>query len=147
MNLLSNQVAIVTGGSSGIGEAIARLFAAEGAAVMIVHHDEPGEAQEIVDSIVIAGGRARPCAADVGKPEDIERLFTTTRREFGTATILVNSAGVDAAGICVADMEPAHFDDVIRTNLIGPFLSCRAFVCGLRESKQRGKIINVSSVH
>ena len=147
MKKLANDVAIVTGASSGIGEAVARLFAEHGAAVMVVHHDQPGDAQKIVDAIINAGGTARPFAADVRNESDVERVFETTRRELGPPTILVNSAGVDAAGIPVADMELAHFENVIRTNLVGPFLFCRAFARGLRDDKKRGKIINISSVH
>ncbi|MES2755294.1 MAG: SDR family oxidoreductase [Pseudomonadota bacterium] len=147
MKKLADNVAIITGASSGIGEAVARLFASEGAAVMIVHHDNPGDAQRIVDEITLAGGKARPIAADVRDEADVEQVFRTTEREFGMPTILVNSAGVDAAGINLADMELAHFENVIRTNLVGPFLFCRAFVRGLKTNKRRGRIINVSSVH
>ena len=147
MNRLAHDVAIVTGGSSGIGEAVARLFAKEGAAVMIVHHDHPDDAQRIVDEIAKAGGKALPIAADVRDEAEVDRVFTTTQREFGAPTILVNSAGVDAAGIPVAKMDVAHFEDVLRTNLIGPFLFCRAFVRALGDSKRQGRIINISSVH
>ncbi len=147
MKKLADSVAIITGASSGIGEAIARLFAEHGAAVMVVHHNHPDDAQRIVDEITAACGKARPIAADVRDEGDVDRVFATTMRELGRPTILVNSAGIDAAGIAVADMELAHFEDVIRTNLVGPFLFCRAFARGLRTDKKRGKIINVSSVH
>ena len=147
MKKLADNVAIITGASSGIGESIARLFAEHGAAVMIVHHDQPDDAQRIVDEITASGGEARPIAADVRDEDDVDRVFATAKRELGQPTILVNSAGVDAAGIPVGDMELAHFENVIRTNLIGPFLFCRAFVRSLREDNRRGKIINISSVH
>ena len=147
MKKLADNVAIITGASSGIGEAIARLFAEHGAAVMIVHHDHPDDARRITDEITKAGGVARSFAADVRDEAEVDRVFAATRTELGRPTILVNSAGVDAAGTPVGDMEPANFEDVIRTNLVGPFLFCRAFVRGLREGKTRGKIINISSVH
>ena len=147
MARLDGAVAIVTGASSGIGEAIARRFAAEGAAVMILHHEQTEDAQRIVDEIVAAGGLARPFDADVRDEADVALAFKTARRELGEPTILVNSAGVDAAGIKLADMDLAHFEDVLRTNLTGPFLFCRAFVRGLATAKMTGKIINISSVH
>jgi glucose 1-dehydrogenase len=147
MMKLADSIAIVTGASSGIGEAIARLFAEHGSAVMVVHHNHPAVAQRIVEEITAAGGKARHVAADVSNENDVDRVFAETMRELGQPTILVNSAGADAAGIPVADMELAHFEDVLRTNLVGPFLFCRAFARGLRMNKTRGKIINISSVH
>ena len=144
---LDGAIAIVTGASSGIGEATARRFAKAGATVVLVHHDDVPRAQQIVDEIVAAGGQARPIGADVREEAEVERVFATTQREFGIPTLLVNSAGVDAAGIAVGDMELAQFEDVLRTNLVGPFLFCRAFVRGLRASGRKGRIVNISSVH
>lgn len=148
---LKGQIAVVTGGSSGIGEAIVRLFAAHSATVMIVHHNQARRAQEIADEIVAAGGVARPLGADVRDEGEVERVFATVKREFGMPTILVNSAGVDAAGIPVAKMKADHFVNVLRTNLVGPFLCCRAFLHAREGRKGRGKakarIINISSVH
>ena len=144
---LDSAVALVTGGSSGIGEAIARKFAAEGAAVIIIHHDDAARAQQIVDQIERAGGRARPLGADVRSEADVKQAFETTRREFGEPVILVNAAGVDAAGIPLGEMELAHFENVLRTNLIGPFLLCREFVRGCAATDAKGRIINITSVH
>ena len=147
MAKLDGAIALVTGASSGIGEAIARMFATEGAAVMIVHHDDAEHAQQIVDDIVIAGGKARPLGADVRDEAEVKQAFATTRREFGEPTILVNAAGVDAAGIPLGEMELDQFENVLRTNLVGPFLSCREFVRGLTAAKAKGRIINITSVH
>jgi glucose 1-dehydrogenase len=144
---LEKAVAIVTGASSGIGRATALLFAREGAAVTIVHHDYPAGAKKVVDAITTAGGRAFAIAADVRDEQAVDMVFEHTRNMFGTPTLLVNSAGVDAAGIEVSDMELDHFENVLHTNLIGPFLFCRAFVRGCKGEKMRGKIINVTSVH
>lgn len=144
---LDGAIAIVTGASSGIGEATARRFARAGATVMLVHHNDVRKAEAIAAEIIAAGGQARPIGADVRDEAEVDRVFATTRREFGTPTLLVNSAGVDAAGIAVGDMELAHFENVLRTNLIGPFLFCRAFVRGLRTRGQKGRIVNISSVH
>jgi len=147
MGRLDGAIAVITGAGSGIGEATARLFAREGANVMIVHHDEPEEAQRIADEISAAGGKARPIAADVRNETEVEHVFAEVEREVGTPTLLVNSAGVDAAGVPVADMKIEQFEDVLRTNLVGPFLFCRSFVRGLRKAKVKGKIINITSVH
>ena len=147
MGKLDGATAIVTGASSGIGEAISRLFAQEGAAVMMVHHDDAEAADKIAVEIAAAGGRAHPVAADVGKEADVERVFAETVRECGSATILVNSAGLDASGIKVADMPLEQFEKVLQTNLVGPFLFCRAFIRGLAKTKAKGRIINITSVH
>ncbi len=147
MPKLDGAIAIITGASSGIGEATARLFAREGADVTIVYHDNPDKAQAIAQQIVAAGGRAQSFAADVRSEADVEQLFAKVEREVGLPTLLVNSAGVDGAGIPVADMKLDQFENVIRTNLIGPFLFCRAFTRGLRKAFAKGKIINVTSVH
>ena len=147
MARLANAIALITGANSGIGEATARLFAAEGAAVMVLHHDRIDEAQQVVDEINHAGGLARPFNADVRDEADVALAFETARHELGEPTILVNSAGVDAAGITVADMDLAQFENVLRTNLVGPFLCSREFVRGALSTKTKGRIINISSVH
>ena len=147
MAKLDQAVAIITGASSGIGKATAALFASEGAAVVVVHHDDPEEAAKVVDAIGAAGGRAIAIAADVRDEVQVNMVFEQARDAFGPPTLLVNSAGMDAAGIEVSDMELDHFEQVLHTNLTGPFLFCRAFVRGCKSEKVRGKIINVTSVH
>lgn len=147
MARLDKAVAIVTGASSGIGKATAELFGREGAAVVVIHHEDSDEAKKVVDAIAAAGGRAIMVEADVRDEDEVEKAFEEARKAFGAPTILVNAAGVDAAGIPVAEMELDHFELVLRTNLVGPFLFCRAFVRGCRKAKMRGKIINITSVH
>ena len=147
MTKLKNTVAIVTGASSGIGRATALLFAGAGAAVIVVHHDHAEAAAKVVDAITASGGRAIAVAADVRDELQVDMVFEKARDAFGTPTLLVNSAGTDAAGIGVSDMELDQFERVLHTNLIGPFLFCRAFVRGCKAEKARGKIINVTSVH
>ena len=147
MGKLEKDVAVITGGSSGIGRATALRFAAEGAAVIVVYHDHPDDAQTIVQEIEAAGGRAAAIGTDVRDEAAVDGVFDAARCTFGSPTVLVNSAGEDASGTPVADMEVAQFEKVLRTNLIGPFLFSRAFIRGCKEAKSRGKIINVTSVH
>ncbi|MBA3487046.1 MAG: SDR family NAD(P)-dependent oxidoreductase, partial [Lysobacter sp.] len=130
MAKLDKAVAIVTGASSGIGKSTAQMFAREGAAVVVVHHYHPDEAKKVVDAIAAAGGRAIMVAADVRDEGEVDMVFEQAHKAFGAPTILVNAAGVDAAGIPVADMKLEQFKMVLRTNLVGPFLFCRAFVRG-----------------
>ena len=125
----------MTGASSGIGKAVAELFAREGAAVVVVHHDHPEDAEKVIGGIVAAGGKALAIAADVRGQAQVDAVFEGAVEAFGAPTILVNAAGVDAAGIPVADMEADHFEMVLRTNLVGPFLFCRAFVRDARRAK------------
>ena len=147
MARLSKQVAVITGAATGIGRATAELFAGEGAAVAIVHHDQDKEAGEVVEAIKKQGGRAIALSADVRAEDEVNAVFDAVLKRFGQATILVNSAGVDASGIEVADMKLEQFRSVLDTNLIGPFLFCRAFLAGVKQAKAKGRIINVSSVH
>lgn len=146
MPKLKDAVAVVTGGGSGIGAAIAVLFAAEGAAVAIVARELDDATQDVLAEIERSGGQAIAVAADVGDESAVATAFAKVAAALGPATILVNSAGVDASGIPVADMPLDQFKAVLRTNLVGPFLCAKAFIGGMPQDA-RGKIINISSVH
>lgn len=147
MAKLESAVAIITGASSGIGKATAELFASEGATIIVVYHDHPEDAAKVVKAIEASGGRAIAISADVRDEVQVDMVFEKARDAFGAPTLLVNAAGIDAAGIEVSDMEVDHFKKVLHTNLVGPFLFCRAFVRGCKAEKVRGKIINITSVH
>jgi len=150
---LAKQAAIVTGANSGIGEAVARSFAAAGAGVVINYHAHPEDADRVVRDIVRQGGRAIAVAADVSREPEVDALFAAAVREFGTVDILVSNAGLqqDAA---LVDMTLAQWQKVIDVNLTGGFLCARA---ATREflrrgprpdvSRATGKIIFTSSVH
>lgn len=151
--LLKGQKALITGASSGIGEAIARYLATSGAAVAINYHSEAEEAQKIVDDIKANNGEAFAIQADVSKEDEVKEMFKQTLQKFGTIDILVNNAGLQKDSAFV-DMSLDHWNTVIGVNLTGQFLCAReAAKEFLRRGVQphiscaAGKIICISSVH
>ncbi len=151
--LLKGQKALVTGASSGIGEAVARCLAKVGASVVVNYHSEAEEAHIIVDDIKSAGGEAIAIQADVSKENDVKAMFSQMFKEFGTIDILVNNAGLQKDSAFV-DMTLDHWNLVIGVNLTGQFLCAReAAKEFLRRGVQphvssaAGKIICMSSVH
>jgi glucose 1-dehydrogenase len=151
--LLHSQIAIVTGGSSGIGAGVARALGAAGAKVVVNYHSEEAPALEVVADIQKSGSEAIAVQADVSKAEDVQRLFQTTIDTYGTVHILVSNSGIqkDAAFL---DMSLEDWQRVIDVNLTGQFLcvqaAAREFVKrGVQPeiSKAAGKIICMSSVH
>lgn len=129
MGVLDGQIAIVTGAESGIGQAIATLFGREGAAVVVGEFAQTDGARATVGTIVANGGRA---VSVLGS----------------RASILVNDAGISPSGHNVVDTTRELWDQVLATNLTGPFLCSRRFLRTLRDRKERGgKIICITSVH
>lgn len=144
---LNNELALVTGSDSGIGQATAIAFAKEGADVIITWmHDRKG-AEHTAREVEAAGRKAAVFQFDQRDPKNVRRLFSDVRSSLGVPTILVNDAGIDALGKTVQDMSDEDWEDVIRTNLSGPFYCCREFIRGLEGSGKHGTIINVTSVH
>ncbi|WP_192823320.1 glucose 1-dehydrogenase [Rufibacter sp. LB8] len=150
---LQDQVAIVTGASSGIGQAIAIQMALEGAKVVINYFSDKEGAQASLAQIKKNGGQGLIFEADVSKEKEVEQMFKAAKKEFGALDILVNNAGIqdDAA---LVDMTLAQWEKVINTNLTGPFLCARAaaqaFLAKKKEEEEGpaiGKIIFISSVH
>jgi len=151
--LLKDQKALVTGASSGIGEAVARALAASGAAVAINYHSEAEAAGKIVDDIKATNGEAIAIQADVSKEDQVKAMFDQMLKQFGTIDILVNNAGLQKDSAFV-DMTLDHWNLVIGVNLTGQFLCAReATKEFLRRGVQphissaAGKIICMSSVH
>ncbi|MFD2784649.1 SDR family oxidoreductase [Hymenobacter rubripertinctus] len=150
---LKNQIALITGGSSGIGAGVAKAMAAEGASVIVNYAHSADEAAAVVKEITEAGGKAIPFQADVSKEEDVLRMFDHIREQFGTLHILVNNSGIQVDAKFV-DMTLAQWQKVIDVNLTGQFLCARE---AAREFLRRGpepeisaalgKIICMSSVH
>jgi glucose 1-dehydrogenase len=151
--LLKGQKALVTGASSGIGEAVALYLAASGASVAVNYHSEEEEAKKIVDDITAGGGEAIAIQANVAKEDDVKAMFSKMFQEFDTIDILVNNAGLQKDSPFV-DMTLEHWNLVIGVNLTGQFLCAREAVKeflrrGVRPniSCAAGKIICMSSVH
>ncbi len=145
---LQGQVALVTGSASGVGAAIAVAFARSGARVCVNYASNRAGAEKTAAVIGEMEGEAVVLEADVGSETAVEAMFAAAKRAYGTPTILVNNAGIDALGKPIADMSLAEWEAAIRTNLTGPFLCARAFVRGVAQAGMSGaKIINISSVH
>jgi NADP-dependent 3-hydroxy acid dehydrogenase YdfG len=142
MGKLSGRVAVVTGGATGIGRAIAMLYAEEGCDLALIDRNGEG-AEKVAAAIRQSGRRTVAVKADVGSEAEIEAAFAAIRQEFGDPDILVNNAGI----VTVAHLETmptAQFDDMIRINLRSVFLCTRAVLPGMRK-KRYGRIVNISS--
>jgi 3-oxoacyl-[acyl-carrier protein] reductase len=141
---LKDQVALVTGGSRGIGRAIVKALAAEGARVAFVFRGSQPAADSLVQEVAQAGGTALALQADVTDPEAAPRCAERVEKEWGRLDILVNNAGVIRDDLFVR-MEPEAWSTVLQTNLGGTYNFCRAVAYTLMKQR-RGRIINVSSV-
>jgi len=150
---LQGQVALVTGGDSGIGKGVALELAKAGAKVVINHVDAHEVAQLTVDEITAAGGEAYAIHADVSSEQEVQIMLAETFRKYGTIDILVNNAGLQSDSRFV-DMTLAQWQKVININLTGQFLCAREAAKEFirrgvieEKSKAAGKIICMSSVH
>jgi 3-oxoacyl-[acyl-carrier protein] reductase len=142
MGKLDSRIAIVTGAASGLGRAIALLFAKEGADIAII--DLKAEAAEAVAREARdLGRRALAVAADVADETQVRQAMEVIVRELGEPDILVNNAGIDTTSI-VEEMPTAMWDDMIRINLKSVFLCTRAVLPGMRR-RRYGRIVNISS--
>jgi 3-oxoacyl-[acyl-carrier protein] reductase len=141
---LENKVALVTGGSRGIGRAIAIEFAARGAAVVVNYNKSPEAAEEVVKQIQSAGGKAATYQADVSDFKQAEALTKFTVETFGGLSILVNNAGITRDQLIMM-MPEADWDAVINTNLKSSF-NCSKTAVKHMMRKRVGRIINMASV-
>lgn len=144
--MLQDKAALITGGGTGIGRAIALRLAQAGAAVSLNYSRSRDEAQQTADEIVAAGGQARICQADVADDAQVRAMVKEAAEAYGRLDVLVNSAGVtnfvpqdDLEGL-----EEAYWDRALNVNVKGMFFSCRAAAPHLKE--QGGCIVNVTSV-
>jgi NAD(P)-dependent dehydrogenase (short-subunit alcohol dehydrogenase family) len=144
MESLQGQVALVTGGSRGIGRAIARALVAEGAKVVITGRSEAHLSTACRDIESAGPGKVDSVPADVKSYADMERAVGAAVTRFGGLDILINNAGVGIFAD-VAEMTPQQWSDVIDTNLTGVFNACHAAIPQLRR-RHGGFIINISSL-
>ena len=140
------KVAIVTGSSSGIGEAIALRLGSEGASVVVDFLSHPDAATAVQSKIEAAGGKAITLHADVSKLTDVQNLVEQAWSQLGGCDILVNNAGVEKHAPFVEATE-ADYDLVMDTNLKGAFFLTQRFCQRLIAAKKPGRVINISSVH
>jgi glucose 1-dehydrogenase len=143
---LVDKVAVVTGGDSGIGKAIALAMARDGARVMIDYVGNSAPASELVLQIGNFGGQATAFAADVSKPDDVDALIVQTAKQFGGVDILVNNAGIERKA---PFLETAFevYKRVIDVNLTGVWLCSQRTAKQMTKQERGGRIINISSIH
>jgi 3-oxoacyl-[acyl-carrier protein] reductase len=140
---LNGKVAVVTGASKGIGSGIAKQLAAEGAAVVVNYASSKTDADKVVDEITKGGGKAVAVQGNVAKKPDIERLFATTKKNFGQLDILVNSAGVYRFEPLEAVTED-EFHRQFNTNVLGLILATQEATKYF--GPKGGSVINISSL-
>ena len=143
---LKGKVAVVTGGSRGIGRAISLAFAEAGADLVVSSRNKrPPELEKVAEEVRALGRKALAVPAHVGKREEVEKLVQKTLQEFGQVDILVNNAGANPVLSSMVDLGEEAFEKVLEVNLMGAFLMSRAVA---RQMIQQGggRIINMSSI-
>jgi len=142
---LDGRVALVTGGSRGIGRAIALGLAADGADVAVNYRRDAEAAAATVSEIEALGRTSRAYAADVGSLDDGRAMVAAAVADFGFVDILVNNAGIASQGRSVLDTDPAEPERVVRTHALGAHHLCQAVLPSMR-TRPRGDIVMISSV-
>ncbi|MGE0861031.1 MAG: glucose 1-dehydrogenase [Gammaproteobacteria bacterium] len=143
---LDNSRTLVTGGSSGIGAALSRCFAAAGARVAINYRSQPRAAFALADELRSAGGEALCVQADVSDPRAVAAMFARLDETWGGIDVLVNNAGVDGARERLWESDPRAWARVIEVNLTGAYLCAREAVARM-VAQRSGVVLNTSSVH
>lgn len=142
---LQGRVAIVTGASRGIGEAIATRLAQHGAAVVLAAR-KPDELHAVAERIEKAGGKALAVPAHIGKPSDIEALVQKAVSTFGKVDVLINNAATNPYFGPMLEIEDSAWDKTFEVNVKGYFNMARAVIRHLQERKAPGSIVNLSSI-
>lgn len=142
---LDGRVALVTGGSRGIGRAIARTLAARGATVAVNFTTREDAAREVCEAIEAAGGRAITAGFDVSDAEAVEAGIKRVVEKLGGLHVLVNNAGISIDALMLR-AKPEDFDRIIAVNLRGTFLCSKAATRHVLKAREAGRIINLSSV-
>ena len=141
---LTGKVALVTGGSRGIGRAVAIRLAQSGAKIAFSYRSNHEAAQEVLGDLKGGGAHAMAVAGDTANPADVERVVTSAIQAFGRIDILVNNAGITRDNLLLR-MSEEEWDEVIDTNLKGTFLITKAVVRGMLRQRS-GRIVNIASV-
>ncbi len=141
---LQDQVAVVTGGSRGIGRAIVQAFAKEGAKVAIIYKGSKEAAESLAGELTQSGKTAKAYKVDVANGEEVKLSVEAIEKDLGPINILVNNAGIIQDDLFVR-MEPQAWNAVLQTNLGGAFHFCHAIAYGMMKQR-KGRIINISSV-
>jgi 3-oxoacyl-[acyl-carrier protein] reductase len=146
MKLLDNKVAIVTGGTRGIGEAIVRLFALQGAQVAFTYVSDSSaeKASLIAASLVAMGVKAKAYQSNAADPQACESLVADVLKEFGTIDICVNNAGISKDNLLMR-MTNEQWEEVMRVNLNSVFYMTKQVIKPMMKARS-GSIINMSSV-
>ena len=142
---LSGRVALVTGGSRGIGKAIALSLAEAGADIAVNYRRDAGAAEETVREIEALGRKAKAYQASVENWDEDVAMVADVLRDFGRISILVNNAGIASRGQAVADTDPAEMERVVRVHAFGPHYLSKLVIPHMR-GEGRGDIIMISSV-
>ncbi|WP_312980731.1 SDR family oxidoreductase [Atlantibacter sp.] len=141
-------IALVTGGSRGIGKATALLLAQQGMRVVVNYHRDQQAAQATVEEIIQAGGEALAWQADVSNEQQVVTMFTAIDEAWGPVNVLVNNAGILSTQCRVENLTAERINRVLSTNVTGYFLCCREAVkrMSTEHGGSGGAIVNVSSV-
>jgi NAD(P)-dependent dehydrogenase (short-subunit alcohol dehydrogenase family) len=148
MEYANRPLAIVTGGSRGIGAAIAKMLAANNYSVAFNYATDEAAARSVVDDLARAGARAVAIQADLSREADILRLFEIAQRELGTLRALVNNAAITGGKARVDEIDSAKLTYMLAVNVAGTMLCCREAVrkMSTRRGGQGGSIVNISSL-
>lgn len=144
--LLTNKVAIVTGGNSGIGKAIVLELARQGARIAVDYVSHPEATDELEKQVASLGDQAIGVEADVSKLADLERLIATTVKAFGQLDIMINNAGIETRTSVLETTEP-QYDKVLQVNLKSAFFGTQLAAKQMIKQGRGGRIINITSVH
>lgn len=142
--MLSGKIALITGGSRGIGRAVAMEFAKNGASIAINYAGNEAAAQETISELKALGVRAEAFKGDISRFDDAKKVIDEVKESFGAIDILVNNAGITRDGLLLR-MKEEDFDKVLSVNLKGAF-NCIRHMSGIMLKQRSGRIINISSV-
>jgi len=143
---LLDRKALVTGSSTGIGRGVALAFARNGAGVVLNYHGNPGRAEEVLAEVQALGRRSTIIKADVSDVAQVRELVAKSVEALGGLDVLGNNAGIEKRAP-FWEVAEADYDAVLGVNLKGVFFGSQAFVQHCMATRQRGKIVNMSSIH